>query len=70
MNTLVAADEWVENIGLAAYLGDDVTDENAFQAVKGHGVGLLVREELRPTEADVWIRPPDELRSFLLDWIS
>lgn len=60
----------MEKETVAAYLGDDLTDEDAFQAVKGQGIGLLVRKELRPTEADVWIRPPDELRSFLSDWIS
>jgi trehalose 6-phosphate phosphatase len=53
----------------AAYLGDDQTDENAFRAIKGRGLAVLVRSEPRPTLADVWLRPPDELGSFLRDWL-
>ncbi|MGA2907006.1 MAG: trehalose-phosphatase [Terracidiphilus sp.] len=52
----------------AAYLGDDLTDESAFGAIKGHGLGVLVRREPRPTAADVWLRPPEELRDFLKMW--
>ena len=51
-----------------AYLGDDFTDEDAFKAIKGRGLGILVREEFRPTQADIWIRPPEELRDFLYKW--
>ncbi len=53
----------------AAYLGDDQTDENAFRAIKGRGLAILVRPEPRPTMADVWLRPPDELGRFLRDWL-
>jgi len=60
----------MEKETVAAYLGDDFTDEDAFTAIKGHGIGILVRKEFRPTEADIWIKPPDELLSFLSDWIS
>ncbi len=52
----------------AAYLGDDLTDENAFQAIKNKGAGILVRKELRPTAADLWLQPPDELLQFLTQW--
>ena len=55
--------------GLAAYLGDDLTDEDAFGAIKGKGMGVLVRTELRATAADLWIRPPDELLRFLELWL-
>lgn len=54
----------------AAYLGDDQTDENAFRAIKGRGLGVLVRPEPRPTLADVWLRPPEELASFLRHWLA
>lgn len=54
----------------AAYLGDDQTDENAFRAIKGRGIAILVRSEPRPTMADVWLRPPDELGRFLRDWLT
>ena len=55
---------------VAAYLGDDLTDEYAFRAIKGRGIGILVREELRPTVADLWIIPPEELLTFLSGWIG
>jgi trehalose-phosphatase len=51
-----------------AYLGDDITDEDAFRAVKPRGLGVLVRADFRPTEADVWLRPPDDLVTFLNHW--
>jgi trehalose-phosphatase len=51
-----------------AYLGDDLTDEDAFSVIKGTGLGVLVRAELRPTAAVVWLQPPDELLTFLDRW--
>ena len=51
-----------------AYLGDDRTDEDAFEALSGRGAAVLVRGELRPTAADLWIRPPGELLDFLDRW--
>lgn len=54
----------------AAYLGDDLTDEDAYKAIKGKGIGVLVRKEFRPTYADVWIRPPGELLKFLSRWLG
>ncbi|HKW16912.1 MAG TPA: trehalose-phosphatase [Terriglobales bacterium] len=54
----------------AAYLGDDHTDENAFRAIKGRGIAILVRPEPRPTTADIWLRPPEELSRFFRDWLK
>ena len=51
-----------------AYLGDDITDEEAFVEVRPHGLAVLVRERLRDTQAQLWIRPPHELRSFITHW--
>lgn len=48
-----------------AYFGDDFTDEDAFHALKGRGLRVLVRNTLRPTEADLWLKPPGELLDFL-----
>lgn len=53
----------------AAYLGDDLTDETAFRAIKGRGLGILVRRERRASAADIWLRPPEELRRFLKRWL-
>jgi trehalose-phosphatase len=51
----------------AAYLGDDWTDEDAFAALDGTGLSVLVRVEPRATRARAWM-PPEELREFLLRW--
>ena len=53
---------------LIAYLGDDLTDEEAFTALDGRGLKVLVRHEFRPTHADVQIAPPEELLQFLDRW--
>lgn len=53
---------------VAAYLGDDITDEDAFRAVKGRGLAVLVRAEPRETLADLQLRPPRELIAFLQHW--
>lgn len=58
----------MQNIPCAAYLGDDLTDENGFNAIKEQGIGILVRKELRETNADVWLKPPKELIDFLSNW--
>ncbi|MBD3402190.1 trehalose-phosphatase [candidate division GN15 bacterium] len=53
-----------------AYLGDDLTDEDAFRALDGHGLRVLVRPKLRDTAADVWLQPPGELLEFLDRWLD
>ncbi|HLS85357.1 MAG TPA: trehalose-phosphatase [Burkholderiales bacterium] len=53
---------------VAAYLGDDTTDEDAFDAIDGRGVGILVRPLVRRTRAGAWLRPPTEVRAFLSKW--
>ena len=48
------------------YMGDDVTDEDAFQALKGRGIGILVREESeRASAADYALDDVVEVRRFL-----
>ena len=51
-----------------AYLGDDLTDEDAFKTLKGKGLSVLVRDTHRDTRADCWLTPPDELLDFLQNW--
>jgi trehalose 6-phosphate phosphatase len=53
------------------YLGDDLTDEAGFTAVneaKAAHLSVLMRHEKRKTAADVWLKPPAELREFLKRW--
>ncbi len=53
------------------YVGDDWTDEAGFKAVNqanGPHLSVLMRPECRETAADIWLRPPSELRGFLKRW--
>jgi trehalose 6-phosphate phosphatase len=54
----------------AAYLGDDATDERAFRAIHGRGLSVLVRPRWRPTAAQLWLKPPEELLDFLTQWLE
>jgi len=55
---------------MIAYLGDDRTDEDAFRALKGIGLTVLVRDQFRPTLADLQLRPPQELIRFFRGWLA
>jgi trehalose-phosphatase len=52
----------------AAYLGDGRTDEDAFTAVSGRGLAVLVGSRPRPTRARAWLRPPEGVVEFLDEW--
>lgn len=47
------------------YLGDDLTDEDALREIEKSGIGLLVRDEQRPTHARYALEDTDEVRIFL-----
>ena len=47
------------------YLGDDVTDEDAFKTLRQRGIGIVVMDEPRPTEAHYRLKDPDEVEEFL-----
>lgn len=51
-----------------AYLGSDSLDEDAFRALSGRGLTVLVRTVPRFSAAQVCLRP-DEIVGFLNDWI-
>lgn len=53
-----------------AFLGDDLTDEDAFLALNDRGLSILVRSAYRETSAKAWLRPPEELISFFEQWLS
>lgn len=46
-------------------LGDDRSDEAAFAAVQGHGVGVFVGTQAGETAADFSLADPGEVREFL-----
>jgi len=50
---------------LPVYIGDDVTDEDAFRALEHRGVGIAVQDAAQPTAATLTLRDPDEVRDFL-----
>lgn len=50
---------------LPIYLGDDVTDEDAFRELADDGIGILISENSRETSATYRLRDTDEARRFL-----
>ncbi|WNG53524.1 trehalose-phosphatase [Archangium gephyra] len=51
---------------LPVFMGDDLTDEDAFQVLEGRGLGVVVRGEVdRPTAADYALEDVEEVRQFL-----
>jgi trehalose 6-phosphate phosphatase len=54
---------------LPFYIGDDVTDEDAFRTLKGRGIGIVVRDHPYETAAVYSLKNPDEVRRFLIQLI-
>ncbi|HHY46200.1 MAG TPA: trehalose-phosphatase [Firmicutes bacterium] len=50
---------------LPIYVGDDTTDEDAFLALKSNGIGVLVSEDARPTNAHYRLRSLDSVRELI-----
>ena len=50
---------------LPVFVGDDVTDEDGFEAIRGRGVGVRVGDPAEPSAAAYALRDPDEVRQFL-----
>ena len=61
----------VEKLGLdrsevlPIYIGDDVTDEDAFRVLAGWGIGIVVRNSPRSTSAQYALEDPDDVERFL-----
>lgn len=47
------------------YLGDDVTDEDAFEALRGRGIGIAIQDEPKATAAQYILEDPREVQVFL-----
>jgi trehalose 6-phosphate phosphatase len=47
------------------YIGDDETDEDAFEALAGHGIGILVADRPQKTNAEYRLETPDAVGEFL-----
>jgi trehalose-phosphatase len=55
---------------LPLYIGDDLTDEDAFRAIADRGIGIVVEAEARPTAARYVLSDPEDVRLFLRHLIS
>ncbi len=49
------------------YIGDDLTDEDAFAALQGKGVSILVGEHDEETAADYRLESVEEVQEFLIE---
>jgi trehalose 6-phosphate phosphatase len=47
------------------YIGDDLTDEDAFRAIQERGIGIVVSEQPRTTAARYVLKSPAEVERFL-----
>ena len=47
------------------FIGDDITDEDGFRAIRERGIGIAVGSEERPTAAHYKLKDTDEVREFL-----
>jgi len=47
------------------YIGDDVTDEDAFRVLTDRGIGILVSQSPRPSLARFWLQDTLEVYAFL-----
>ncbi len=57
---------------LTIYIGDDITDEDVFKAIRKFGIGILVCDKESPTSvsASYMLKNTDEVREFLLNLIQ
>jgi trehalose 6-phosphate phosphatase len=60
---------WNDPGVFSVYVGDDVTDEDAFRILQGKGIGIIVSSQNRPTAANFRLVDVNEVRDFL-KWLS
>jgi len=53
----------------SVYIGDDETDEDAFRAMKGRGLGIVVGQGYKKSNADTHIRDIRSVKEFLESWL-
>jgi alpha,alpha-trehalase len=52
------------------YIGDDTTDEDGFKSISNTGIGILVGDHKRQTEAHYTLRDPAETEDFLQELVK
>lgn len=57
--------DWNTENYFRIYLGDDITDEDGFQAIKEDGIGILVGTHGEKTSASFALKDTDEVTDFL-----
>jgi trehalose 6-phosphate phosphatase len=55
---------------VAVYIGDDLTDEDAFTEIKGKGIGIMVGSHGKPTAAEYALKNVFQVREFFQKLIS
>ncbi|HXV80566.1 MAG TPA: trehalose-phosphatase [Candidatus Binatia bacterium] len=50
---------------LPLYIGDDLTDEDAFRSLENRGLGIIVRDEPHPTHAAYALENSEHVKEFL-----
>lgn len=61
---LLSSNTILKNV-LPIYIGDDTTDEDAFNALGNNGISILVSEQIRESYAQYYVKDVDEVIKFL-----
>jgi trehalose-phosphatase len=65
LNWLFDALGFNKESGIPIFVGDDITDEDAFQSISGQGIGILVGTHGEKTAASYALEGTEEVRDFL-----